>query len=700
MLVYWLCIIFYLRVGKIKKQLLTSVILSMMVCTLPAEAYMSPEANSLYQQACTYEYQQDLKSAVTALEKAIQISGNEPQLYTKLAGVYSDLGEYDKALDAYSKVTELRPTDAFIFISMGSIYEIKGDYKSALDAYNKAMALFPEYKYNYLNIANAQYHLKDFKSASETYSKFLQTYSQHKDARESLASSYLIIGAPDKAVVEYDKLYNADPNGFKDLANYGYALFAIKDYERASKILVKSIEKNPDDLNSRSALALAYQQLENNDLAYAQYQEIFKLKPDLHAVRFDYGNLLADMEKNSEAIEQYNTYIKYYPGNAMAYKNLGIVYKRTNNIDKAIENYEIAISKHIMDFDLKEDLAQCYHLKKDYENAIKYYDEILLVKKDNYDIKLNKAMALHALKKYPSAIALYTSLLQDKQDKDVQKNLVAALISQGQICYDAQDYTTAATYLEQAVSQSNEEDYGLYLLAKTYRECGMEDKAAEMYEKAIALQPSNAQYSNEYAEFIAARFNNAATFPYEDEDTAGDVAITAVTIAETPQVSAQTQPTELNSEKHTELIELGDENLKNKNYDECIKNYKEALTIRPSDAQTLFKLGYVYKLQNDNANAKDFYRKAIFVNPDFRDSWFNLGLIYADENNLSGAIDAFKRVVTIDPKYDYAYYALALAYETEKDYINAIKNYKLFLQNSNDDVTKRAVKDKLKILED
>lgn len=671
----------------------------MMLGAVPAYAYMSPEATSLYQQACTYEYKQDFKSAAAALEKAIAISGNEPQLYTKLAGAYSELGEYDKALAAYKKVVELKPTDAFIYISMGSIYENKSDYKSALDAYTKAMALFPEYKFNYLNIANAQYNLKDYKAATDSYNKFLATYPQHKDARESLAASYLVTGDAQKAVEEYDKLYNADPNGFKELDKYGYALFCTKDYERAASILSKYIENKPQDLNSRSILALAYQELEKNDLAYAQYQEIFTQKPDLHAVRLDYANLLADMGKTPEAIPQYTLYIQHFPDNAIAYKNLGIVYKRQNNIDKAIENYELALSKHCLDIDLKEDLAQCYHLKKDYTNAIKYYDELLLVKKDNYDIKLNKALALHAMKKYPAAIALYEDVLQVKQDKEVQKNLITALIAQGQVSYDAQDYTTAATYLEQAVTKGSEEGYGYFLLAKTYRKCNMDDKAAEMYEKAIAYEPARTEYSNEYAEFIASRFNDKNTTPQLNDEqlaaTGGE--LPAVTVAQDGlKVNANT---ELDSERHKDLLALGDENLKNKKYDECIVNYKEALKIKPSDEQTLFKLGYVYKLKNDNANAINFYKKAIFVNPDYKDGWFNLGLIYADENNLSGAIDSFKKVVELDANYSYAYYALALAYENEKDYLNAIQNYKLFLEHSDDDVTKKAVKEKIKTLE-
>lgn len=70
---------------------------------------MSSEANALYQQACTLEYQHNLPEAVNKLNQAIQLAGDEAMLYTKLAGIYTDMDEYDKAVEAYLKVIQLRP---------------------------------------------------------------------------------------------------------------------------------------------------------------------------------------------------------------------------------------------------------------------------------------------------------------------------------------------------------------------------------------------------------------------------------------------------------------------------------------------------------------------------------------------------------------------------------------------------------------
>lgn len=98
-----------MRAEKIKKQILLSAVILSMVAPIPAQAYMSSEANSLYQQACTLEYQHNLPEAVNKLNQAIQLAGDEAMLYTKLAGIYTDMDEYDKAVETYLKVIQLRP---------------------------------------------------------------------------------------------------------------------------------------------------------------------------------------------------------------------------------------------------------------------------------------------------------------------------------------------------------------------------------------------------------------------------------------------------------------------------------------------------------------------------------------------------------------------------------------------------------------
>ena len=90
---------------------------------MQADAKMTKEAHALYQQACNYEYRSDYNSAISTIQKALAINGDDAMLYTKIAGLYSDVGRYEDALGAYKKALKLRPNDAFIYISMGNILQ-------------------------------------------------------------------------------------------------------------------------------------------------------------------------------------------------------------------------------------------------------------------------------------------------------------------------------------------------------------------------------------------------------------------------------------------------------------------------------------------------------------------------------------------------------------------------------------------------
>ena len=176
-------------------------------------------------------------------------------LYTKLAGIYAETDNYDKALENYNKVIAINPDDAFIYISIGSIYESMGKYKDALTAYTKALDIFPEYKYNYFNIGNVQYQLKDYKNAINSYNSFLETYSGHAEARENLAASYLAVKDYKNAQAQYQMIYEKNPENFKNYYEYGIALLNNDDSEKAVEFLEKAIEIDAD--NDAAHLGLA-----------------------------------------------------------------------------------------------------------------------------------------------------------------------------------------------------------------------------------------------------------------------------------------------------------------------------------------------------------------------------------------------------------------------------------------------------------
>ena len=151
-----------------KKKLYVSlaILCTLSAMTTPAEAKMTKEAHALYQQACAYEYKSDYNTAIRIIQQALEINGEDAMLYTKIAGLYSDIGNYQESLSAYKKAVKLRPNDAVIYISMGNILQTIGDYENAYNAFKQAQTIYPEYKYNYLNLANIEYFRKNYKTAT------------------------------------------------------------------------------------------------------------------------------------------------------------------------------------------------------------------------------------------------------------------------------------------------------------------------------------------------------------------------------------------------------------------------------------------------------------------------------------------------------------------------------------------------------
>ncbi len=692
---------------NIKKRILITILITVFALgALPLYAEMTPEANSLYQEACSAEHEQDLKGAIAKLEQAIQISGGNTMLYTKLAGIYAEINDYDKALEAYNKVVELKPDDSFVYISIGSIYENQGKYKEALASYNKALDIFPEYKYNYFNIGNVQYQLRNYHEAIKNYNSFLETYSGHNDARENLAASYLAVKDYANAAKNYRQVYEKNPETFKNYSQYGLALLNTDNPQKASEMLEKAILIDPENDSAHLGLAQAYQDLGKNDMAYEQYQVVLKKIPNLNTVRLDYANLLADMGKNAEAVEQYNMYIKAFPNDINGYKNIAAVYKSLGNYDKAIENYSAVLAKDSTDIDVKKELATCYHNKKDYNTALKYYNEILEVKPDDYDVMTNKAIALHALKNYDGAIYLYQEILSVKSNDTIKNNLNDALVERGHELVESKEYIKAIENFKTAIKNGYNDGYVYYGLAKAYRAEGDNTKASENYEKAISINPDKTLYSNEYSEFISSMYKPKTPVT---EQPAQNIVLPSISLSETVQppdneeikVQSLVKTSEVAKKQNEDFILEGDKNYKNNNYDAAIKNYQDALRLIPNDAVTLLKIGNIYQLKEDNAKAVNFYQKAIIVNPDYTDGWFNLGLVYANENNLAESQKSFERVIALDPDYNfgYAYYALGMALEHQGYKEEAVKSYKLFVKYNNDKDMINTVQTKIKELQ-
>ena len=103
-----------------------------------------------------------------------------------------------------------------------------------------------------------------------------------------LANQYFITGEFAKAAVYFDKYYDQDP--FTAYPSYVKCLMAIKDYEKAEKLIKRQIKKFPNELTFKVDLATLYETTNQPDKVKKIYNDLLKnLPPDVNQV-----NMLAN----------------------------------------------------------------------------------------------------------------------------------------------------------------------------------------------------------------------------------------------------------------------------------------------------------------------------------------------------------------------------------------------------------------------
>lgn len=82
--------------------------------------------------------------AIEAYDKALAIDGNDPDVLTDQAIMYSQLGWHEKAIETFKQANKLNPKHANSLFNMGLIYSQNlGENEKAIDALNRFLVLVP-----------------------------------------------------------------------------------------------------------------------------------------------------------------------------------------------------------------------------------------------------------------------------------------------------------------------------------------------------------------------------------------------------------------------------------------------------------------------------------------------------------------------------------------------------------------------------
>lgn len=193
-------------------------------------------------------------NAIEAAKKALEFNPDDMDLYRYIAPLYTQIKEYDKAIETYddamTKVDSV--ADAELYSSLlggkGDVYVELGDSLRAFQLYDDALRIFP---------SNT--------SVMNNYAYFLSLNEQDLDKAESMAA----------------KAVNANPNNATFIDTYAWVYFKKKNYDMAL-FYIKSAMLNADEPSSD--IIEHYGDIlfmtGDKDEAVKQWEKALELSPD------------------------------------------------------------------------------------------------------------------------------------------------------------------------------------------------------------------------------------------------------------------------------------------------------------------------------------------------------------------------------------------------------------------------------------
>ena len=262
--------------------------------------------------------------ALARYQHARSLNADYPALTLRMADVWSDLNETDKAEAAYREVVGMQGLEAAARFGLGQIALLRRDYTDAIDDFTKALQFDPAATRIHYPLAQALHAVK----------------------REAEAKKHLALRGDrlptvkDPLVEELDAMRNSASRYFTK------AMKAIqeRDYKAAAAAFAQGLETEPDNATARVSYARALYLSDRKTEARQALERAIALQPDNTLGLFLLG-VLSDEEGDAAGAERYYMRVlEQEPGHGGTHFFLANHDWRNGNYTDAARHYAAAIA--------------------------------------------------------------------------------------------------------------------------------------------------------------------------------------------------------------------------------------------------------------------------------------------------------------------------------------------------------------------
>jgi tetratricopeptide (TPR) repeat protein len=428
--------------------------------TLRLENEHKADALAHFVEGMSFEENGEMEKALAAYRKVLDVDPGQADLASRVASLLTRQEDFPQAIDVLKDAIKANPTAPDPLLQLAFIsakYLRRTD--QAIEYVNRAIALDPHNAESYERLCEIALAAGEEKKALEALDRAALLKSDDPTFWTRLGKLYAaIVFRSDRApkpgeIARVNDIFKkaADHAGenavvLKDLADYYAATQQVKE---AIPLYLRLLELEPEDTNAREKLATGFVLTNQREKAVQMLEEIIRQHPE----KYQPYDLLAGLfDDSARALEREK---KIDQAKAM--------------FAKAAANYEQSLVVNPGRFSAYRNLAELLlGPLKENERAVKILNEARQRFPQNPEIAYYLAIAQREAKHSQEAVATFEEALHEAE-------LQGAEINNARFYFD---YGAAA---EQA---------GLY------------DKAADLFRRAIAIDPANAADAYNYLAYM------------------------------------------------------------------------------------------------------------------------------------------------------------------------------------------------------
>jgi tetratricopeptide (TPR) repeat protein len=345
------------------------------------------------QLAETYGRAGKFDEALIILESLLEVDENDLDVITTLADLYLDRNEYQKAIDLYQKLLQREQKNSEVRLRVGIAYYGMVQRDSTL--ISTARTIFQDVEKELPDDWRAPLHLgalalmeKRDSVASSYFERVTKLASWNADAWWFLGNIYFDRGDYQMVVETMSRAIKNVPKDYRMHLLSGMAYSQLGMTDQAVIALEKSLELNPNDVNTIGSLALTYDGKEQFSKSDSLYERALRIDPNNHLILNNYSYSLAERGIQLErALEMAKRAVAAEPDHASYLDTLGWVYYKLQQWKEAERYVAEAVATGRASAVVHEHLGDVYFQLGNKAKAMEYWNKALEMNNANQALK-------------------------------------------------------------------------------------------------------------------------------------------------------------------------------------------------------------------------------------------------------------------------------------------------------------------------